>query len=240
MNYFKVHPFARMSLYITPILLVCIYLMNIFSPKAAPGEFKSFILAFEFARTVDDTDLLLSGLPARTFKTIETGIYIDFGFMIAYSILLILFLVKSAGLSKSKWLLAGIPLVLVIFFADFSENIYLLKITKFYTTGTKNLTGHILNNLHIITWIKWGGLAIVFLVISVYFFRGNWLHKLASAICFLPFLSGFFAIGNSPLIISIFTNSVFAAFGALIIYSFLYRNKLVERKEKKLILSDRN
>lgn len=227
MKYFKTHPFARLAAILSPLLLCCIILMNIYTPKEAQEGFKSFTVAFEFAKTKADTDLLFDKLSAETFKLIDTSIYIDYLFIITYSILLIMFFRKSARISNFKWLMAAIPILFVVFFGDFFENIHLLKITAIYRLQINENVEPLLNRLHVITWIKWGGLAVAFLMISVYFFRGNWLNKLASVICFMPFLSGLFALNNSPSTVTLFTNSIFAAFGVVIIYSFFFRKPSV-------------
>lgn len=224
-EFFKIRPFAKIGLIAIPMLIFTI-LMNKYSPQTSPAGYKSFILAFEFAQTPEQTNTLFANMPDETFKIMDTGIYIDFGFMIVYSLFFALFLYKSAGIAKMKWLLAGIPLSIVIFFGDFFENIFLLKISNIYHSGL-NMTSvaSLLWKLHLITWLKWGGLSIAFLMVSVYLFRGKWLSKIAAPVCLSPLILGLFALNNSPAFVSIFTQSVFASFAVLIFYSFLFRNQ---------------
>lgn len=222
-NFFKDRPFSKNGLLAIPVLFFTIF-MGTYFPKIAPEGFKSFILAFEFAQTPAETNSLFLNMSEETIKNINTGIYIDYGFMVMYSLFLILFFIKSAQISNSKWLMTGIPLTIVIFFGDFFENIFLLKITHIYSSGlNETLLLSILQDLHIITWIKWEGLAIAFLMISVYLFKGNWLSKISAFICLIPFVLSFIALNNSPFVLSIFTQSVSAGFGVLIFYSFLFR-----------------
>jgi len=224
MNYFKTHPMARVTAILTPILLICVILMGYYSPKQAPEGFKSFILAFEFAKTPEEISLLFENFSIENFNFIDMGIYIDFGFMVAYSLLLAIFFIKSAEILKQKWLLLGIPLSIVIFFGDFFENIILLKITQIGRFGIDDISlTSLLEKLHFITWIKWGGLALAFIMISIALIKGNWLSKIGALVCLSPFLLSFFALNNSPAILSIFTQSVFASFAVLIFYSFLFQ-----------------
>ena len=228
MNIFKNRPFSINGLLAVPILFFTI-IMGSYFPKIAPDEgFKSFILAFEFAQTPEETNSLFENLSEETIKNINTGIYIDYGFMVVYSLFLMLFFIKSTQISNVKWLLGGIPLTIVIFLGDFFENIFLLKITHIYSSGlNKTMLESILQDLNIITWIKWEGLAIAFLMISIYLFKGKWLSKIGAIFCILPFLLSFIALNNSPFVLSLFTLSIFVGFGVLIFYSFLFRKPIV-------------
>ena len=222
MTFFKNRPYSKIGLLAIPILFFTIF-MGTYFPKVAQEGFKSFILAFEFAQTPAETNSLFMNLSDETIKNINSGIYIDYGFMVVYSLFLVLFFIKSAQISNAKWLLGGIPLTVVIFFGDFFENIFLLKITHIYSSGlNKTMLESILQDLHIITWIKWEGLAIAFLMISIYLFKGKWLSKIGAIICIFPFVLSFIALNNSPFILSIFTLSITVGFGVLIFYSFLF------------------
>lgn len=224
MNYFKNHPFAKGGFLAIP-LIAFVVLMGNYTPQKDSAGFDNFIIAFEFAQTEDEVDTLFINLPPETIKNIDTGIYLDFGFMITYSFFLALFFAKSVRIFNMKWLLAGIPLSVFIFFGDFFENLLLLKITQiYYTRLNKIALVSILEKLHIITWVKWGGLALVFMMISIVLFKGNWLSKLGALACLLPLLFSIVALNNSPAVISIFTQTIFASFAVLVFYSFLFRN----------------
>jgi len=224
MNYFKNHPFATGGFLAIP-LIVFVVLMDSFTPQKASTGFDSFIIAFEFAQSESDVNTLFINLPPETINNIDTGIYLDFGFMITYSFSLALFFTKSVRIFNMKWLLAGIPLSVIIFFGDFFENLLLLKITQIYYTGLNKIAlVSILEKLHIITWVKWGGLALAFMLMSIVLFKGNWLSKLAALACLLPLLFSIAALNNSPAVISIFTQTIFASFAILVFYSFLFRN----------------
>jgi hypothetical protein len=225
MNYFKNHPFAKGGFLAIP-LIVFVVLMGSYTPQKALVGFDSFIIAFEFAQTEEEVDTLFINLSPETIKNIDTGIYLDFGFMITYSFFLALYFAKSVRIFNKKWLLAGIPLSVIIFLGDFFENILLLKITQIYYTGLNKIAlVSILEKLHIITWVKWGGLALAFMMISLVLFKGNWLCKLGALACLLPLLFSSIALNNSPAVISIFTHTIFTSFTVLVFYSFLFRNK---------------
>ncbi|MCA1759343.1 MAG: hypothetical protein LC658_06205, partial [Bacteroidales bacterium] len=69
-NYFSKYPFARTGLFIFPILILALS-MEFYFPSDAPEGYKSFIVAFEFARTPEEIQTLFSGLSPETIKNID-------------------------------------------------------------------------------------------------------------------------------------------------------------------------
>lgn len=224
-NYFKNHPFGINGLFAFP-LLVFVVLMGDYFPLKSPEGYQSFIIAFEFTKTIQDINLLFSGLSVDEIQRINIGNYIDFSFMLTYSLFLISLFRKASKEFNKKWLKVGILLAAVALFSDILENLILLKITEIYLANlNESLFSQLLEKLHLITWLKWGTLTFNFLLFSVEIFRKNWLGKTVAFFCFLPVAVGFWAIGGTPIAITYFTNSIFLAFTVLIIYSFFYKKE---------------
>ena len=225
-NYFKNHPFGINGLFAFP-LLVFVVLMGNYFPLKTPEGYQSFIIAFEFAKTIQDINLLFSGLSANEIQRIDIGNYIDFGFMLTYSLFLIFLFKKASIVFNKKWLKVGILLAMLALFSDILENLILLKITGIYLANlNESLFSPLLEKLHLITWLKWGTLAFTFLFFAVELIKNNWLLKTVAFFCILPFAFGIWALGNSPVSISAFTNSIFAVFAFLVIFSFFYKSKI--------------
>ncbi|MGM0621827.1 MAG: hypothetical protein ACQETJ_12325 [Bacteroidota bacterium] len=224
-NYFKTHPYAKAGLLAIPIILLMVAMENFF-PDFSPDGFPNFIVAFEFANTLQDLNLLLSSLSPMEMEKIDKGNYIDFGFMITYCLFLFLFFRKAYKIHGSRFLLAGIPLSIVILAADFYENIFLLKITDIYTkNGIITELQQVLNQLQIVTWIKWEGLALAFFLLFFIFIRGKNLSKIAAVFCLLPLIQGILFWVSPVFTITGFTLSVFGAFSVLFVYSFAFSQK---------------
>jgi len=233
-NYFKTHPFAGIGMLAIPLLLYTVS-MEIFFPKTNPEGFQSFIIAFEFAKTPDQINQLFSGFTADTFRNINIGNYIDFGFMFTYTMFLILFFNKAAKTFNKKWLYAGIPLSIVILLADIVENIYLLQITSIYspTVNSADLAS-VLHKLHIITWVKWGGLAVIFVLFSIKSFGKKVFSHIEGVAFVVPIILSFWALSNDPMGVSRFTLSIVVAFFLLLFYCFWFKEKKITKMKKKL------
>ncbi len=224
-GYFETYPIAKAGFFAFP-LLIFIILMESYYPIVAPDGYKSFIIAFEFANTPEQIHTLLSGLSSATLDRIDLGNYIDFGFMLTYVLFLIIFIRATSKAFSRNWLLLGIPVCIIILFADFYENILLFQITDIYSpTVTNDELNSILQQLHPMTWIKWGGLSVVFAVISITFLEKKLRSTIEGWVCAVPFLISFFAFSDNPIIISWFTLSIFIVFFVLILFSFTYNTE---------------
>ena len=198
--------------------------MGSYFPLKVPMGFQSFIVAFEFAKSIQDLNLLFSGLSEMEIQMTDIGNYIDFGFMLTYSLFLIsLFKIASKEFNR-QWLNIGILFTIIALFSDFFENFILLKITEIYLSNlNESLFIPLLKKLHFITWLKWGTLTFAFLLFSVELIKRNWFSKTVAFFCILPFALGIWALGDSPTALTYFTNSVFGTFTFLVIYSFFYK-----------------
>lgn len=234
-NYFHTHPFAKIGLLSVPLLFFMIT-MEIFFPKFQHEEYQSFIIAFEFTRTPADLHLLFNGFTKETFKNVDIGNYIDFGFMSTYTLFLVLFFQKAAKAFNKKWLLMGIPFALIVLVADVIENIFLLKITSIYNPVMPDSELiPLLNKLHFATWVKWGGLAIIFALFSIRSMGRKILKHIEGVVFIIPVLLIFWALSNDPMGVSRFTLSIALAFFLLLFYCFWYKAKKIEKLKKKIV-----
>ena len=233
-NYYKTHPFGGIGMLAIPMLLYTIS-MEIFLPKTNPEGFQSFIIAFEFAKTPEQIHQLFNGFTPDIFRKINIGNYIDFGFMLTYSMFLVLFFNKAAKTFDKRWLFAGIPLSLIVLLADVMENVYLLKITGIYTPSvTDSELIPLLNKLHIATWIKWGGLSVIFALFSIKSLGKKVLSHVEGAVFVIPALFSFWALFNDPMGVSRFTLSIVLAFFLLCFYCFWHKDKKIKKMKRKL------
>jgi hypothetical protein len=204
--------------------------MQSYFPENKNNDFGSFIIAFEFATSIQDIQLLFQGLTIAEIKNIDLGNYIDFGFMIAYSILIAYIFVRSAREFKRKWLFAGLFLAVIILLSDFSENLILLKISKIYVLNeNESLMIPLLKKLNVVTWLKWGGLAFTFFIFYEVLVRLNWFYKALGLICLFPFLFMLVTRNFTPEKITIFTSSIFVCFFVVVIFGVSYKRRPLEK-----------
>lgn len=219
-NYFSKYPFAPTGLFIFPILALVLF-MEFYLPSGAPEGYKNFIVAFEFAKTPAKIQTLFANLEPEEIKNIDIANYIDFVFMLAYSLFLGLMFKKAAKVFKKRWLILGVFLSAFIFLADFTENILLLNITKIYLSGSEiDSLIAILKNLRMVTWLKWGGLTVAFFLFFLGRKKNTGLAKFTSGALLLPFPLAIWALFHNPVAETWFVFSVFGAFAGLFVWAF--------------------
>ncbi len=229
-SYFKLHPFAKASALLALFMLLFLLLMGFYFPAKGANGFSSFIVAFEFAKSVSEINSLFWGMSPAEIKSVDIGNILDFGFMISYSLFIAMLYKTGSKVFEKKWLLIGIPLASIIFLSDFIENLTLFEITKNYlAAGNKTDLILLLKKLHIVTWIKWGGLAFSFLLFAIVLATQRWFYLILAAICMLPTLYIIFLSNASPYELSIFTDLIFISFFALILFSFIFKKSELEK-----------
>ena len=226
-SYFKLHPFAKASALLTLFMLLFLLLMSFYFPAKGANGFSSFIVAFEFAKSVSEINSLFRGMSPAEIKNVDIGNILDFGFMISYSLFIVMLYKTASKVFERKWLLIGIPLASIIFLSDFIENLTLFEITKNYlAAGNEADFIFLLKKLHLVTWIKWAGLAFSFLLFASVLVTQKWGYLIFAAICTLPTLYIIFLSNASPYELSIFTELIFLSFFALILFSLTFNTKL--------------
>jgi len=139
-----------------------------------PPGFVTPVMAFEFAADPAEVGHLFSvdGAAAAMDRVNRW----DFLYMALYNGFLVAFALACARRTghRAYYALAALPLL--IWFADALENVQLLAITRVLATdATEPILGQLLpllDRLRLFTWLKWGGLAIYFVLLWPYF-RGR-------------------------------------------------------------------
>ena len=234
-EFFTSRPFAKIGLLAIPMIIFMLIMEKLF-PKVSPEGFQSFIIAFEFAKTPDQLHNMFSGFNTPDFNNLDIGNHYDFGFMLSYCLFLFLLFRKAALIFRQKWLLIGAVLSVIILLADFSENLALLKLTRIYSpTLPDNELIPLLYRLHMITWIKWGGLAICFALYSIKLLGKKLLLTIEGVALILPAIFSIWALTGSPQGISKFTLSITLAFALLILYCFHFKERSTESENAAFI-----
>lgn len=150
-------------------------LMSFVGPREvgpmSPG-FRSPVLAFEFARTEDEVRQLFE--PEGSAAAMDRLNRWDFLYIALYGGFLATFALAAALETDQYTPWAAVALAPLIMLADVMENVQLFSLTRQLELGGDFSPA--LWWLHLFTWLKWGGLAIYFLLISGYFreLSGPW------------------------------------------------------------------
>jgi hypothetical protein len=219
-------PFVKTGYLGLAVLMMSVLLFFVFPSKAQslPEGFFTPIVAFEFVQTSTEVREIFGGenitMRNEMARTMDFGNRLDYVYMCLYSAFLMMASVTCAGLSKNKYYYAGVVLALAVLAADALENVQLLGITMNLATGNFDSQ---LRLLHLFTWIKWGGIALIFLTLSPWFLQGNRFSKIIGIMGLISFILGVAAYMNHSVINEIFSLSVALMFMLMIIYCFTYR-----------------
>ncbi|MFC1850595.1 hypothetical protein ACFL27_10420 [candidate division CSSED10-310 bacterium] len=222
----KKRPFGRVGIIGITVVLVSLILVLVF-PTKAPGIMDGFItpiIAFEFIETRQEVFQLFgprnSPVQSEMVSRMNLGNYLDFVYMLLYSLFLAALSLKCARQAGNKIFYAGVPLSVFVLGGDFLENLQLLGITSKLQTG--NFESE-LYYLHIFTWQKWGGIALIFVLLGPYFMSGNLYSKLIALGGFFTFILACLAFLQRSVLNEIFGLAVVIMFLMLIIYCFTYK-----------------
>jgi len=199
-------------------------------PSKAPWMMDGFftpVIAFEFIQSQSEVYQLfgLPGSPDQLFmsqamiKAMDLGNRLDYIFMILYASFLFFFSFVCAKNTGQRHYYAACILSFIILVADIMENIQLLRITA---KITHHDFGKELFLLHWFTWIKWGGITIVFLILAPYFFKGRIYSKLIAAMGISSFILYILAYFNRSVLNELLGLSVSLMFLMMIVYSFIF------------------
>ena len=219
-------PFIKPGYLGLAFIMMSVLLLFVFPTKAPslPEGFCTPIIAFEFIQTKTEVIEIFGGeyitMRNEMARAMDLGNRLDYVYMCLYSAFLMMVSVTCARLSKNKYYYAGVVLTLVVLAADALENVQLLGITANLSTGNFDYQ---LRLLHLFTWIKWGGIALIFLALSPWFLKGNRFSKIIGIIGIISFILGILAYMNRSVINEIFSLSVALMFILMIIYCFTYK-----------------
>ncbi|MDD9301604.1 MAG: hypothetical protein HUK40_04355 [Desulfobacter sp.] len=166
-------PFKRVGFLGVVVIGMSLFLGTVF-PDKAPWMMDGFstpILAFEFVQSKDEVIRLFglsnsesqpSGAQSNRSSMIlamDSGNGLDYIYMVLYASFLFFFSLVCRKITGQALYYAASLMAVVILFADAFENIQLLSITSKMSRldFAKELTF-----LHWFTWIKWGGISLVF------------------------------------------------------------------------------
>ncbi len=158
-----------------------------------PPGFNTPSRAFEFARREAEVNQLFE--PYGAAAAMDRVNRWDFLYMTLYSAFLGTFALAAARRAGRPAFYVAAALAVVILFADAMENLQLLGLTFRMSLDGGSLTTT-LERLHVYTWLKWGGLAVYFLLLAPYFrglsgpWRWIWVAALLpAALAVVAFLS---------------------------------------------------
>jgi hypothetical protein len=196
---------------------------------------KAPMIAFEFAETSEDINKLFyvgrNNERKRNEKFIDKMLFlnqIDFVFIVSYVLFLAFFSLSISIKNKVKMGYLGAIISVIIGLADVVENIQLLTILEKLDLSATYQTE--LSLLNIWTWIKWGFLGVLMLVLLPCLFRKNsnyFDYILAVLMLGIVFLGVVAFVSQSPVWIARYTQFIFLLFPVIILYAFVaWRRKL--------------
>ena len=210
------------------VVIMSLILLAVFPAKAPvlPDGFFTPIIAFEFIQTPDEVYQLFghenSAERDVMVHAMDLGNRLDFIYMVLYSGFLAAFCMKVFRQTQKNLYIIGAVIAAVVLLGDFLENIQLLGITAHLNTGDFL---NELERLRYFTWLKWGGLCLVFVVLAPHFFRGRVFSKIIAGWAVLTITAGIIAFVNRSLINEIFSLFVAVMFVLMIIYCFVYKRE---------------
>lgn len=219
-------PFIKTGYLGLAVILMSVLLLSVFPPKAPslPEGFLTPIIAFEFIQTHTEIKEMFGGenitMRNEMARAMDIGNRLDYVYMCLYSAFLLMVSVTCARLSNNKYYYTGAVLALAVLAADALENVQLLGITANLSTGNFDPQ---LRLLHLFTWIKWGGIALIFLTLSPWFLKGDRFSKIIGIMGIIIFILGVSAYMNRSVINEIFSLSIALMFILMIIYCFTYK-----------------
>ena len=219
-------PFKKVGFLGVAVIVMSIVLVMIF-PSKAPWMMDGFftpIVAFEFVQSQDEVMQLFG--PAKSFEqqamihAMDLGNRLDYLYMTLYASFLFFFAWVSTKVSRQKRYYAGCIMAVVILAGDAFENVQLLAITAKINGG--NFADNLVR-LHWFTWMKWGGLALFFLLLAPYFFKKGIFSKLTGVVGILPAVLSVLAYLNRCAFTEAMVLSVALMFILLVVYSFTHK-----------------
>ena len=135
------------------------------------------ILALEFATSESEIQEIFPEEKDERIAAVKRHTYLDFGFILAYCVML-LYLVYKAFRKEARLLRLLSILTLVAGLSDVFENLFILHILKLIEAPTGMESA--LSNMAIFVWIKWILIGLVFLSILVraLIHLGKWILSL--------------------------------------------------------------
>lgn len=220
-------PFKKLGYLGLMVIVMSVILVIVFPSKAPkmPDGFFTPIIAFEFIQTKAEVFQLFVSTDGSVHQSMidamNLGNQVDYIYMLLYTSFLLLFCVTCARLSEKKFYYIGTVISLVVLAGDAMENVQLLGITSGIESGDFDAQ---LNLLYLFTWIKWGGIAAIFLVLVPWFAKGGLFSKTIGMTGGVTIALGVLAFLNRSMITEIFSLAVGLMFLFMIIYCFTFKS----------------
>lgn len=226
-------PFLKAGYIGILLVLTSVVLMTVNPVKAVrlPEGFFTPVVAFEFLRT-DAEVYALFGSEVNDGRdkfvaSMRLGTYVDFFYMVVYTVFLLFFSGLCRGITGSGWFLFSGIISWCVFFSDFGENMQLLSIMSKLQSGDFS---NELVMLNLLTWAKWGGLSAFFISLIPFLRKSGRFGRVISVFSLISALSGAAAFVNRSVLNEIYVLSVVWIFVMLIIFSFIYKaGELIEK-----------
>lgn len=188
-----------------------------------PPGFVTPIMAFEFAADPAEAGHLFS--VAGAAAAMDRVNRWDFLYMALYNGFLIAFALACARRTGNRFYYVVAALPLLIWFADALENVQLLAITGVLAADTvEPILGQLLpllDRLRLFTWLKWGGLALYFVLLWPYFRRSTGWARWIGIVGLLPALLAVAALSSRGLANELMALAIGVMFLLLTVYAWL-------------------
>jgi hypothetical protein len=211
--------------FVSGVLGLGVIAMTIFLAVMGPREFGELppgfitpVIAFEFAESASEVWRMF--IPPGSAEAMDRINRWDFLYMILYGWFLAAFSLACARRTGNRLFYFAAATAGGIIIADAFENLQLLGLT--YRVG---LDGGYLDDLvmqlKVFTWLKWGGLALYFLMLWAYFHgQTGRLSRFTSFIALLPALSALLAFMRRGLLNELLALSVGLMFILITLYAW--------------------
>lgn len=204
-----------------------------------PAGFMTPVLVFEFAETADEVATLFApvGQPAGDAVRVAMDRVnrLDFLYIALYGGCLLAFSLVCFRLTGQRVYLLAAALTVGIMAADVLENVQLLAITR--ELGARPIDAR-LTLLRLFTWLKWGGLALWFLLMRYYFQRAGRFGRFVGWVSVFPLLLGIAAFVRPGLMSELFALSIGLLFLLLTVYSWRSRRPQPSLVDNQLAIGD--
>jgi len=165
----------RISFILGILLIALSFSFPFILPNTAPympEHFRVPLFAFQFAESEAEVEKMFGPLDSeervRMIEKMDRGNQLDFLYIVFYGLFLLFFGMDAAKTSGEKVFFAASVLAVAVMIGDVLENVQLFSITSKLGTIPFEDT---LDKLATYTWLKWGGLAIIFLILGVYLMK---------------------------------------------------------------------
>ncbi|MBT4266729.1 MAG: hypothetical protein HN580_26330 [Deltaproteobacteria bacterium] len=221
-------PFFKSGIIGILLIISSLALLKVFPSQAPrlPDGFFTPILAFEFVNSRQEVENLFgepqSAYRAAMVTAMDLGNRLDYAYMILYSLFLFGFSITCARLTQRRRYYFAALISILVLIGDAMENVQLLGITRKLADGGYEKE---LQLLFYFTWLKWGGLALIFLILVPYFFKGSLIAKLIALIGLTTVVLAILSFLNRSVLNEIYSLSVAVMFLVTIIYALTHRHR---------------